>query len=173
MFMRIFSTIYAYSIDFLRIVIMPLPVLVVFFLALVIVYYGKKRIKQDYTYRYLILFFAYIFGIFSFIFLVIMLIKIPNAINQEKRIRDIIQTESYNMVEGNISNYSLEEYSGQHIHRFDINDIHFEYINYDKFLHFGKKDQISDFPIDPKAIYRISYYSFNGDNIILRIEVSN
>jgi len=168
----VYSTIYEYSIDFLRFVLTPLPVLLVFVLTLVFIIYGRKRIRQDYIFKYVILFFGYMFAIFSFVFLVVMLMKIPKALAFEKRTRDIIQTNSYQIVEGKISNYRYEELSGQYIHRFDLDDIHFEHINYGKIIQVGKSGRISDFSIDMNASYRITYFSDNENNVILKIEIS-
>lgn len=138
-----------------------------------ILYYAKKIIKNYSSFRQIVLFFGYIFTGMASLFLIIALVKIPHIISNDRDFRKVIESKNYNIAEGETENFSPMSQGENGKESFTVDGIPFEYCDYIVRKGFNKTS-INNGPITKNGQkVRISYYTLDTENLILKIEIKN
>mgnify|MGYP001618321442 CR=1 FL=1 len=138
-----------------------------------IIYYAKKIIKNYSLYRQIVLFFGYIFTGMATLFLIIALVKIPQIISNDRDFRKMIESKNYNIVEGETENFSPMPKGKNGNESFTVNGISFEYCDYIMRKGFNKTSINNGLITKNGQKVRISYYTLDNENLILKIEIKN
>lgn len=165
-----YRTIYEYTFTETKLLHI-IPLVLLSGLGFGVAFYLKRRLKSFSLYRQFILFFGYLLGAVPCLMLILTLYKAPNIIKQEKELKNVIKTKSYNVIEGKVEKYSLRESSGQFFESFSIQGVKFEYSDYVMVDGFHKTAK-SGGPINKNGLQvKISYISKGFQNIILKLEM--
>ena len=136
-----------------------------------VAYYLRRKFKSFSLGRQYNLFVAYVVGGVASLIMFLTLLKAPSIIREEKQFKELVATESYDVVVGKTADYALNEYSGQFFESFNVGGINFEYSDYVSKLGFHKTAK-SGGPINGNGLQvRISYVSRDSINFILKLEM--
>ena len=124
---------------------------------------SSDLIKRKRTFLNVIAIFAIIWGT------VVSFLQISNYYHT----RQIIESNSYSIVEGIVENFIPMPYDGHMDEEFDVNGIHFEYSDYTVVEGFNNTCSHGGPICTNGQQVRIQYYSKNGKNTIIKIEVEN
>ena len=150
-----------------------IPVIIFILIGVGIVFYTKKNFKNYSLFRQIILFFGYTLGGFATLFLIIAMVKMPKIISNERDFRKMIESRNYNIVEGETENFIPMPKGENGKESFKVNGIPFEYCDYiiTKGFH---QTSLNNGPIRKNGQQvRITYYTIDNENLILKIEIKN
>jgi hypothetical protein len=146
-----------------------IPLLFFTVASIVIIVYIIRRTKYALRRQVVLFFFYLVAGILSIIS-ISMIINTPKILCQEKKIKDMLRTKEYSIVEGVVENYELRESNGRYFESFSISNVRFEYSDYNKVDGFYQTSK-NNGPIKENGqFFKISYYTKDAENLILRIE---
>jgi len=124
--------------------------------------------------RQFLVFFGYLMGIIASIMMIVMLVRIPEILSEERKFKNVIRQKNYKVVEGKIERFSNYNESGHVFERFIVNEVRFEYSDYilgKGFNHTSKNNgPILKIHQEDRRV-RISYIRKDDDNLILKLEV--
>jgi hypothetical protein len=138
-----------------------------------IVYLIRKSYKNFSIFRQVILFFGWSVGVISLVMLIVFLTKIPGILKSERELKSMIKNETYLTVEGLTEDFEAPQEGSNHFESFIVNGVKFRYSDYliIKGYHTTSK---TGGPIDRNGLMvRIGYTHVNGENIILKLEISD
>ncbi len=107
------------------------------------------------------------------LFLIIALVKIPQIISNDRDFRKMIESKNYNIVEGETENFSPMPKGKNGNEGFTVNGISFEYCDYIMRKGFNKTSINNGLITKNGQKVRISYYTLDNENLILKIEIKN
>jgi len=165
-----FVTIYEYSNNLFEYLMLPIVFISILIVSIWFILYLKKRPDLFFLSRRILIFFSFIFALFSSIFLVTLTIKLPTAIAKEKQISNTIRHDQYSIMEGRLANFSSEEVAGQHTDKFIIDDIEFTHSRFEKTSRPWKMKIELEPPLTNGKYYRIRFITIDSERIILKIE---
>ncbi len=165
-----YITVYEYNIGESNLLhLIPLFFLSLFGFGLAL--YLKKHIRTFSYFRQYIIFFCYMLGGIPSIMLIVMLFNSSKIIKNEKRLKEIIENKSYEVVEGEIEDFSHYTKGGHIFERFNVQGVKFEYSDY--ILNEGyHKTSINGGLIEKNGQQvKISYITKDNENLILKLEI--
>lgn len=115
-------------------------------------------------------FFASLLMFFAFIFLVGMLYHLAIRSVEKKQVKELVESENINVVEGSVSAYSAIDSLGAVFESFALDSVKFSFSSNDGFY------SHSIFPLPSGTIQgngqhlRIAYFKWKGRNVIYAIE---
>ncbi|MCE4563172.1 hypothetical protein INQ51_02510 [Maribellus sp. CM-23] len=149
-----------------------IPFLLVGALGFGIVYFVKKYYKRFSVPRQIILFFGWILGIISSIIVVVFLMKIPSIVERERNLKSMIENKAYTKIEGKVEDFNPAQKSQNHFESFSVKGVHFRYSDYLIIDGFHKTSN-NNGPIKENGqMVRIGYTNIDGENVILKLEIS-
>ncbi len=148
------------------------PILVISILSFVGASVLKRTLEKNFR-RQLILFLLYLFGGISSFMLILSIVKIPDIVSYETRLKKAIQNKTYFQVEGEVKNLSLQEINGQFFESFSINNINFEYSDYNNIDGYHITSHNNGIIKRNGQKFKISYFPKDSINLILKIERKN
>ena len=167
-----YQTVFEYEVSG-SVLINLIPLLIFLLAGLGIIYYAKKVIKNYSLFRQIVLFFGYIFTGMATLFLIIALVKTPQIISNERDFRKMVETKKYNIIEGETENFSPMPKGENGKESFTVSGIQFGYCDYIMRKGFNQTS-IKNGPITKNGQkVRISYYTLDNENLILKIEIKN
>jgi predicted membrane protein len=168
-----YITIYEYVSEATNI-LQVIPLLIFIFLGFGMVFYLRKYMKYYSLLRQNLLFFGNLMLVIASIMIVVMLIRIPEIISQERKVKNAIRQKNYKVVEGKIEKFSNYEESGHIFESFIVRDVNFVYsgnILGKGFNHTTENNgPILKIRNEDRKV-RISYISQDNENLILKLEV--
>lgn len=130
-----------------------------------------KKIIKTFSYtKQIVIFFCYMLGAIAMIMLIFFLFNIPIIIRNEKELKEIIETKSYKVVEGEIEDFQHTSISGHVFERFSVQGVEFEYSDYIIIEGFHQTSLKGGPLRENGQEVRISYYTKENENLILKIE---
>ena len=161
------TTVYDFSNDSLRISWMLIPIsfiLIGYGISLFNIFLkqskGKNRIYNTV--------FGIIFGTFALLFA---LMTIPHNLKSYNETKEIYESKKYKIIEGVVKNFKPMPYSGHQDEKFTLNGIEFSYSDFDQSYYGFNNTKSHGGPIDKNIKVRLSYFTSNNKNIILKIEL--
>ncbi len=162
------TTVYDFGHEPLRIGSMLIPV------SFVLIGYGlaffniksnsSKERKRTYNTT-----FGIIFGTFALLFGAV---TIPNNLSTYYETKNIYKFKKYTVIEGIVENFVPMPYSGHQDEKFTLNNVNFSYSDFNESYYGFNNTKSHGGPIDSKKNVRLSYFTKNDNNIILKIEVA-
>jgi hypothetical protein len=148
-----------------------LPLIFFFIIGVIVVFSVKRYYKTFSLFRQVILFIGYVFGAFSFIFLVVLLIKAPGIIKDKGELKKMIENNSFLIVEGVVENFVPPEVGYSHFECFTVNSVSFKYSDYNIVDGFHQTSK-NNGPINKNGQQvRIGYTTVDKENLILKLEI--
>lgn len=165
-----YQTIYEYSFGMSKLYNI-IPLLFLSLASLVSLIFIKKHFKTYSFNRQLILLFIYLIGGITLIMTIVMALNFPNIYKYEKQLKEIITTQKYLVIEGEVENYKTRETNGQVFESFTMEGVIFEYSDFIEIDGFHQTANNYG-PISSNGQhFKISYITKEGRNVILKIEV--
>ena len=112
--------------------------------------------------------FGLVYTLFSILFCIIV---IPHQINDFHLAKSTYENANYTVIEGVVTDFDPMPYAGHQNESFTINDVRFEYSDFDESYYGFNNTKSHGGPIDEGRKIRVSYYINNKKNIIIKIEV--
>ena len=163
----IWTTVYDFGNDSMRISWMLIPIAFIFIGYGISLFniFSKKSKGRNKVYNIL---FGIIFGTFALFFA---LMTIPHNFKSYNESKDIYDSKKYKIIEGIVKNFKPMPYNGHQNEKFTLNDIDFSYSDFDQSYYGFNNTKSHGGPIDKNKKVRLSYFTSNSKNIILKIEV--
>ena len=163
----VWTTVYDFGNESLRIGPMFLPVI------FVLIGYGMSAFNIRFNRskggkRNYIIVFGIIFGTFALFFAVVI---IPHNFSTYYKTKKIYESKEYKIIEGLVEKFRPMPYSGHQDETFTLNGINFSYSDFDESYYGFNNTKSHGGPIDQNKKVRLSYFSSQKKNIILKIEV--
>ena len=143
-----------------------MPLLFVFIGVGIIMYHIKQKDMNKMKRTYGIIF-GSIAGSFA---LVVSILVIPSHFIDYYKTKDIYYNKEYKVIEGTLNNFDPMPYTGHKTESFSINQVCFEYSDYDLSYYGFRNTKSHGGPVDEGKRFRISYFNNGKRNIILKIE---
>ncbi len=170
-----YTTIYEYTPEATNL-LQIIPLFIFAILGFGMVFYLNKYVRFHLAIRQFYVFFGYLMGIIASIMIVIMMIRVPEIISQERYLKNAIHQKNYIVLEGKIEEFSQYNESGHTFESFTVNNVRFEYSDYILGKGFNQISQ-NNGPMlkihNENRKVRISYIRKKNHNFILKLEAES
>ena len=133
-----------------------------------------KRIdikKYSFLLSQFYLFISYLIIGVSGIMLIVFIVGIPKILKEEKNLKQIIKTQSYKQVTGQVENYKITRSANTEYESFSVDSVQFKYSDTFEIEGFHQT-ALNGGPIDHNELHVRAYY-INRDNmnVILKLDI--
>ena len=134
-------------------------------------FYTKRSDKKFSLMRQFKIFFGYLLGGVALIMLTIGIIRIPKTISYERELNEIIKTQNFLIVQGEIENFTHRPESGHVFESFTVQGVKFEYSDYIVINGFHQTSENNGPIRENGQQVRISYIERNNETLIMKLEM--
>ncbi|MBC5863754.1 hypothetical protein [Flavobacterium turcicum] len=171
--MKNFITVYDFAEKSLKIPLMLSPLIFVV-IGIVTYYYSKnysdpkKYTALGFNERKYKMIFSIMYASFATI---LATITISSQLHQYFMAKSFYELKKYKTVEGKVQNFHPMPAGGHDTERFDVNNIKFEYSDYNESDYGYNKSLVKGGLIKSNAFVKISYFNNGNKNVILKLQI--